>query len=62
MNLSKNFFLNSIKKFPYGLIEIEWPNGEIETIKAEKEGIILQFQNRGLLLWPDNDLVPMGIK
>ena len=38
MNLSKKFFLNSIKKFPYGSIEIEWPNGEIQTIKATNEG------------------------
>ena len=38
MNLSKKIFLNGIKKFLYGSIEIEWPNSEIQTIKAINEG------------------------
>ena len=32
MNFWNNLFLNGIRKFPYGSIEIEWPNGKIEKI------------------------------
>jgi len=38
MNLSKKFFLKGIKKFLYGSIEIEWPNGELQIIKALNKG------------------------
>ena len=38
MNLSEKIFLNGIKKFPYGSIEIEWPNGQLQEIKATKNG------------------------
>ena len=38
MNLSEKIFLNGIKKFPYGSIEIEWPNGQLQEIIATKNG------------------------
>ena len=38
MNFWNNLFLNGIRKFPYGSIEIEWPNGKIEKIFATKNG------------------------
>ena len=38
MNFWNNLFLNGIRKFPYGSIEIEWPNGKIEKIFASKNG------------------------
>ncbi|MDC0094021.1 hypothetical protein OAI86_06820, partial [Alphaproteobacteria bacterium] len=38
MNLSEKIFLNGIKKFLYGSIEIEWPNGKIDNIKAVNRG------------------------
>ena len=30
MNFWNNLFLNGIRKFPYGSIEIEWPNGKLK--------------------------------
>jgi cyclopropane-fatty-acyl-phospholipid synthase len=38
MNLSNKIFLNGVKKFLYGSIDIEWPNGQIQKIKAINEG------------------------
>ena len=38
MNFWNNLFLNGIRKFPYGSIEIEWPNRKIEKISATKNG------------------------
>ena len=38
MNFWNNLFLNGIRKFSYGSIEIEWPNGKIEKIFATKSG------------------------
>ena len=38
MNLSEKVFLNGIKKFLYGSIEIEWPNGEFQKINAINKG------------------------
>ena len=38
MNFWNNLFLSGIKNFPYGSIEIEWPNGTIEKISANKTG------------------------
>ena len=31
-------FLNGMKNFPYGSLEIEWPNGKVEKISANKSG------------------------
>ena len=38
MNFWERLFLNGLKKFPYGSIQIEWPNGKIKTIKATQNG------------------------
>ena len=38
MNFWVKLFLSGIKTFPYGSIEIEWPNGKIEKIFAIKSG------------------------
>ena len=38
MNFWNNLFLSGIRNFPYGSIEIEWPNGKIEKITATKNG------------------------
>ena len=38
MNFSNKIFLNGVKKFLYGSIDIEWPNGQIQKIKAINEG------------------------
>ncbi len=38
MNFWNNLFLSGIKHFPYGSIEIEWPNGKVEKISANKSG------------------------
>ena len=31
MNFWNNLFLNGIRNFPYGSIEIEWPNGKLKN-------------------------------
>ena len=38
MNFWERLFLNGLKKFPYGSIQIEWPNGETQIIKANQNG------------------------
>ena len=38
MNFWNNLFLSGIKSFPYGSIEIEWPNGKVEKFFANKNG------------------------
>ena len=38
MNFWNNLFLSGIRNFPYGSIEIEWPNGKVEKISASKTG------------------------
>ena len=38
MNFWNDLFLSGIKSFPYGSIEIEWPNGKVEKISASKTG------------------------
>ncbi len=38
MNFWDKIFLNGIKNFPYGSIEIEWPSGKIEKISSFKNG------------------------
>ena len=38
MNFWDKLFINGIKKFPYGSIEIVWPNGEVKNISAIKSG------------------------
>ena len=38
MNFGIIYFINGIKKFPYGSIEIVWPNGEVKNISAIKSG------------------------
>ena len=38
MNFWNNLFLSGIKNFPYGSIELEWPNGRVEKISASKAG------------------------
>ncbi len=38
MNFWNNLFLSGIKNFPYGSIEIEWPNGKVEKISARTTG------------------------
>ena len=51
MNFWEKLFLSGIKKFPYGSIEIEWPNGKIEIISALKDG------PKANLKISDNDVV-----
>ena len=51
MSFWDKLFLSGIKKFPYGSIEIEWPNGKIEIISALKDG------PRANLKISDNDVV-----
>lgn len=38
MNFWNNLFLSGIRNFPYGSIELEWPNGKVEKISASKTG------------------------
>ena len=38
MNFWNNLFLSGIRNFPYGSIELEWPNGKVEKISASKAG------------------------
>ena len=38
MNFWEMLILNGIKKFPYGSIILEWPNGNINKIKAPQDG------------------------
>ena len=38
MNFWNNLFVSGIRNFPYGSIEIEWPNGKVEKISACKIG------------------------
>ncbi len=38
MNFWDKLFLSGIKNFPFGSIELEWPNGEVEKISAGKAG------------------------
>jgi len=38
MNFWNNLFLSGIRNFPYGAIELEWPNGKVEKISASKAG------------------------
>ena len=38
MNFWNNLFLSGIRNFPYGSIQIEWPNGKVEKISAGKTG------------------------
>ena len=38
MNFWEILILNGIKKFPYGSIILEWPNGNINEIKASQDG------------------------
>ncbi len=38
MKFWNNLFLSGMKNFPYGSIEIEWPNGKVEKISANKSG------------------------
>ena len=38
MNFWEMLILNGIKKFPYGSIILEWPNGNINKIEASKDG------------------------
>ena len=51
MSFWDKLFLSGIKKFPYGSIEIEWPNGKFEIISALKDG------PRANLKISDNDVV-----
>ena len=51
MSFWDKLFLSGIKKFPYGSIEIEWPNGKIEIISALKDG------PKANLKISDNDVV-----
>ena len=38
MNFWEMLILNGIKKFPYGSIILEWPNGNINNIEASQDG------------------------
>ena len=38
MKFWNKLFLNGVKKFPYGSISIEWPNGITNKIDANKHG------------------------
>ena len=38
MNFWEILILNGIKKFPYGSIILEWPNGNIDKIEASQDG------------------------
>ena len=38
MNFWDKIFLKGIKKFPYGSLEIEWPNGKSQKIDALHKG------------------------
>ena len=38
MNFWEMLILNGIKKFHYGSIVIEWPNGNINKVEASKDG------------------------
>ena len=38
MNFWYKLFIDGIKKFPFGSIEIELPNGVIEKIKGHRKG------------------------
>ena len=38
MKFWNKLFLNEVKKFPYGSISIEWPNGITNKIDADKHG------------------------
>ena len=38
MNFWEMLILNGIKKFPYGSIILEWPNGNINKIEASQDG------------------------
>ena len=38
MNFWEMLILNGIKKFPYGSIILEWPNGKINKIEASQDG------------------------
>lgn len=38
MKFWNKLFLNGVKKFPYGSISIEWPNGITNKIDADKHG------------------------
>ena len=51
MNFWERLFLNGLKKFPYGSIQIEWPNGETQIIKANQNGpkASLKIYNKNLI-------------
>ena len=38
MNFWDKIFLKGIKKFPYGSLEIEWPDGKLQKIDALHKG------------------------
>ena len=44
MSFWNNLFLSGIRNFPYGSIEIEWPNGKVEKISANKIGPIANLK------------------
>ena len=44
MNFWNDLFLTAINNFPYGSIEIEWPNGKVEKISASKIGPIANLK------------------
>ena len=44
MSFWNNLFLSGIRNFPYGSIEIEWPNGKVEKISANKTGPIANLK------------------